>query len=446
MELYVITFSRYFIALFAVLYTLECFLAFRHEDEAARKWIYIRQTVFSFLFHFCAFLTMYFKTGRLDILFLFAFQVIALYTLIALYGMFYPEANRLLLNNMCFLMAVGFIMLMRLNYDKAVRQFCIIAVSSVIGLFVPYLLPKWKRWDLLTYILSVLGVLVLGAVLVLGSVTNGSKLSFSIVGVTFQPSELIKVLFVLAIAGILTMSTSFTQICISAIVAGAHVLILVFSRDLGGALIYSIAYIALVYVATANPLYPAGGLLAGGIASYGAYRIFSHVQVRIRAWLDPWSDIDATGYQITQSLFAIGCGGMFGLGLYHGSPNSIPHVETDFIFSALAEELGTIVGICLILVCVSCFLMLMKVAMGMREIFPRLCIVGFAVTYLIQVFLTIGGGMKLIPLTGVTLPLVSYGGSSVLGTILMFSFVQGFIVIGEKRKNGFAEKKQKEES
>ncbi len=445
MALYIVTFSRYFIALFAVLYTVECFLAFRHEKEEDRKWIYLRQTVYSFLFHFCAFLTMYFKTERMDILFLFAFQVIALYSVIALYGMFYPEANRLLLNNMCFLMTVGFIMLMRLNYDKAVRQFCIIAASCVIGLFVPHLLPKIRRWDIATYTLSVIGVLILGIVLISGTVTNGSKLSFTFAGVTFQPSELVKVFFVLAIAGILTMSQSLVQICISAVIAGAHVLILVFSRDLGSALIYSIAYIAIVYVATANPLYPAGGLLLGSMASYAAYRIFSHVQVRIRAWLDPWSDIDATGYQITQSLFAIGCGGMFGLGLYHGSPNSIPHVETDFIFSALSEELGTIVGICLILVCVSCFLMLMKVAMGMRDLFPKLCILGFGVTYLIQVFLTIGGGMKLIPLTGVTLPLVSYGGSSVLSTLLMFSLVQGFILIGEK-KHARAERKQKEES
>ncbi len=445
MALYIVTFSRYFIALFAVLYTVECFLAFRHEREEDRKWIYIRQTVFSFLFHFCAFITMYLKTERMDILFLFAFQVIMLYTVIALYGMFYPQANRLLLNNMCFLMTVGFIMLMRLNYDKAVRQFCIIAASCVIGLFVPTILPKVRRWDIATYVLAVVGVLILGTVLVAGTVTNGSKLSFSFFGITFQPSELVKVFFVLAISGILTMSRSFLQICISAVIAGAHVLILVFSRDLGSALIYSVAYVALVYVATANPFYPAGGLLLGGIASYAGYRIFSHVQVRIRAWLDPWSDIDATGYQITQSLFAIGCGGMFGLGLYHGSPDSIPHVETDFIFSALAEELGTIVGICLILVCVSCFLMLMTAAMRMRDLFSKLCVVGFGVTYLVQIFLTIGGGMKMIPLTGVTLPLVSYGGSSVLSTLLMFSLVQGFILIGEK-KHARTEKKQKEES
>lgn len=157
--------------------------------------------------------------------------------------------------------------------------------------------------------------------------------------------------------------------------------------------------------------------------------MFSHVRTRVIAFLHPWSNINDSGYQITQSLFAIGTGGWFGLGIDQGDPTSIPYVEQDFIFSAVAEEMGIIFGICLILVCVSCFIVFMKIAMQLKEDFYRYIAVGISTIYIFQVFLTIGGGTRFIPLTGVTLPLVSYGGSSVLTTIIMFSIIQGLYCI-----------------
>ena len=164
-------------------------------------------------------------------------------------------------------------------------------------------------------------------------------------------------------------------------------------------------------------------------ASIVAYHMFSHVRTRVIAFLHPWSNINDSGYQITQSLFAIGTGGWFGLGIDQGDPTSIPYVEQDFIFSAVAEEMGIIFGICLILVCVSCFIVFMKIAMQLKEDFYRYIAVGISTIYIFQVFLTIGGGTRFIPLTGVTLPLVSYGGSSVLTTIIMFSIIQGLYCI-----------------
>ena len=221
----------------------------------------------------------------------------------------------------------------------------------------------------------------------------------------------------------------FLRVCLTAAVAGVHVIILVVSKDLGSALIFFTVYVLMVFVATNNFLYLLAGIGGGSAAAAVAYRLFGHVQVRVQAWRDPWSEIDAGGYQITQSLFAISSGGWFGLGLFGGTPQSIPFVEADFIFSAVAEELGILFAMCLILVCISCFMMFMDISVKLKDRFYQLIAFGLGVTYIFQVFLTIGGGSKFIPLTGVTLPLVSYGGSSVLTTLVMFAVVEGLYMV-----------------
>ena len=233
-------------------------------------------------------------------------------------------------------------------------------------------------------------------------------------------------------------SNSFRQVVITTVVAAAHVIVLVASKDLGGALIFFVVYITMLYVATGNPFYFIGGLLSGSVAAVIAYRLFSHVRVRVVAWQDPISVIDNEGYQICQSLFAIGTGGWFGLGLNQGSPGKIPVVEQDFVFSAIAEELGGVFAICLIMVCMSCFLMFLNIAMQLKDSFYKLVALGLGITYGFQVFLTVGGVIKFIPSTGVTLPLVSYGGSSLLSTIIIFAIIQGFYILreGEGGQNG----------
>ncbi len=143
--------------------------------------------------------------------------------------------------------------------------------------------------------------------------------------------------------------------------------------------------------------------------------------------------IEKEGYQICQSLFAIGTGGWFGVGLYRGMPEKIPVVEQDFVFSAIAEEMGGIFAICLIMVCMSCFLMFLNIAMQLKDGFYKLVALGLGTTYGFQVFLTIGGVMKFIPSTGVTLPLVSYGGSSFFGTVILFAIIQGFYILRETK-------------
>lgn len=344
-------------------------------------------------------------------------------------------------------MAIGFVILTRLSYDKAVRQFIIAVISCVLAFIIPKLMEMVPNPAGFVWVYAALGIFLLLVVLLLGSVTNGSRLSFAVFGITFQPSEFVKIIFVFCIAALLARSAAFWNIALSALIAGAHVLILVLSKDLGSALIYFVAYVVMVYLATGKERYLFAGAFSGGFFAYVAYHLFAHIRVRVQAWRDPWSVIDREGYQITQSLFAIGCGGLFGLGMGQGSPSSIPYVETDFIFSAVVEELGILFSFCLLLVYMSCFIVFMQIALSLKDTFARLAVSGLGVVYIFQIFLTIGGGIKFIPLTGVTLPLISYGGSSVLSTILMFAMIQGLYLLGgshggKKKESARAKKQQ----
>ncbi len=434
MELYISEFSRYVITLIVFLYTYESFAVFRFQEEEGRGGIYARQNLLMFAFHFCSFLVICFETGDMAYLFFYAFQQIVLFAAIVLYHMLYPKTNRLVINNMCMLLSISFVILTRFNLGKAIRQFAIVTASLVAALAIPFFVQKFKFLKKLQWAYAMVGIAALGVVMVLGQTTYGSKLSFSVAGVTFQPSEFVKILFVFFVASALYQSSGFFEVFTTAVVAAAHVITLVISKDLGSALIFFVVYVLMVFVATKNIFYLLAGAAGGSGAAYIAYRVFAHVQVRVQAWKDPWSVIDAAGYQITQSLFAISSGGLFGLGLYKGTPGAIPLVEADFIFSAIAEEFGIICAICLILVCVSSFIMFMGIAHRLEDAFYQLTAFGLGATYIFQVFLTIGGGTKFIPLTGVTLPLISYGGSSVMTTLIMFAVMEGLHIIMEDQE------------
>lgn len=429
MELYITELSKYFITLFIALYTLECFLVFRFQEEEKRKGSYIRQNLLMFLVHFSCFLVICFETGKIEYLLFYVLQQILLFATIVLFKMIYPKGNQLIINNMCILLSVGFVILTRLSYEKAVKQFFIVTVSIIAGMIIPFFIHRLKFLKSLTWLYAGIGIAALGIVLILGSVTNGSKISYSIGGITFQPSEFIKIIFVFFLASALYESHDFLRVLITAVLAGIHVLILVASRDLGSALIFFVVYVMMVFIATGKWIYLILGSAGGCGAAVLAYHFFTHIQMRVQAWQDPFSCIDNAGYQISQSLFAISSGGWFGLGLFRGTPTSIPYVEADFVFSAVAEELGILFSMCVILICISCFIMFMNIAMRLKNKFYQLIAFGLGVTYIFQVFLTIGGGTKFIPMTGVTLPLISYGGSSVLTTLIMFFIIEGLYII-----------------
>ena len=415
----------------------------RRDEDGEKQGVYMIQNILMFCMHFTCFLSICFETGETEYLVFYAFQQVLLLVMIVLFRLLYPYGNKSFMNHVAMLLSVGFVVLTRLSYNKALKQFFIVAVSAVVAMAVPWVISKLRFLRDLKWLYALLGIGMLSVVLVLGAVTNGSKLSYSIGGITFQPSEFVKIIFVFYLAAALWKNHDLGAICLSAIFAGLHVMILVLSKDLGSALIFFAVYICLVYIASGRVRYFFAGLLCGGLAACMAYGLFDHVKVRVQAWKDPWSVIDSQGYQITQSLFAVSTGGFWGRGLFQGNPGTIPYVEEDFVFSAIAEELGIVVGICILLIALNCFVLLMKLSMEIKDKFYQLLAAGIGIVYLFQVFLTVGGGTKFIPMTGVTLPFISYGGSSILTSLILFYAAQG-IFIAKKLEDIEYERKKEE--
>ena len=433
----IIQVSKYLIIILMALYTLQCFTVFGKRDEESRQYLFMRQNMLMFFMHFVAFMVLYLEMAKTTLLIFYGAQVIYLAAVLLLFTKLYPRASRLLINNMCMLISIGFIMITRISYSQSTKQFKIAVVASVIALLVPVLIRKLRFITKMYWLYVLVGLGLLALVAIAARSTYGAKLSFDFGFFSIQPSEFVKIIYVFAVAGLLSHARDFKRIAVATGLAALHVLILVLSKDLGSALIFFITYLVMIFVSTRNPFYTLAGLLAGSGAAVGAYFLFNHVRVRVQAWQDPFRDYQGGGYQICQSLFAISAGGWFGTGLCQGSPEAIPFVEQDFMFSAIAEELGSIFGICLLLVCMSCFVMFVNISMQLTNRFYRLVAVGLGTTYAAQIFLTVGGGIKLIPMTGVTLPFVSYGGSSMLSTLIMFSIVQGLYMLqrDEEAKN-----------
>ncbi|MCD8108954.1 MAG: FtsW/RodA/SpoVE family cell cycle protein [Clostridiales bacterium] len=440
--------SKYVMIFLFMIYTYYSFAILGVKKEARQLRMYKSQTSCMMMIHLDAFLVLFAAQKEIRYLIFYAAQVAFVLFLFLIYRVIYRKAARMVVNHMCMLMLIGFIILARLDFSSAVKQFEIAVIASVVTIFIPQLVRKLKVLRKFTWVYCAVGILALGVVLVLGQMSGGAYLSFTIAGITFQPSEFVKIIFVFYVACMLYQSTDFRQICITTVAAAVHVLILVVSTDLGAALIFFITYVIMLYAATKKPLYLLGGLGVGCLAALAATRIFSHVRVRVEAWLDPFANISGSGWQVAQSLFAIGTGGWFGLGLYQGMPEKIPVGTSDFVFAAIVEEMGGAFGICIILVCLSCFLMFLNIAMQIRDPFYRLIALGLGSVYGIQVFLNIGGVIKCIPSTGLTLPLVSYGGSSILCTILMFAIIQGLYIFRQDEgesdaQNQFEQKKQR---
>ena len=444
LEIYITEISKYIISAIMIAYVLVSIIPLvRRDEDGEKQGVYMIQNILMFCMHFTCFLSICFETGETEYLVFYAFQQVLLLVMIVLFRLLYPYGNKSFMNHVAMLLSVGFVVLTRLSYNKALKQFFIVAVSAVVAMAVPWVISKLRFLRDLKWLYALLGIGMLSVVLVLGAVTNGSKLSYSIGGITFQPSEFVKIIFVFYLAAALWKNHDLGAICLSAIFAGLHVMILVLSQDLGSALIFFAVYICLVYIASGRVRYFFAGLLCGGLAACMAYGLFDHVKVRVQAWKDPWSVIDSQGYQITQSLFAVSTGGFWGRGLFQGNPGTIPYVEEDFVFSAIAEELGIVVGICILLIALNCFVLLMKLSMEIKDKFYQLLAAGIGIVYLFQVFLTVGGGTKFIPMTGVTLPFISYGGSSILTSLILFYAAQG-IFIAKKLEDIEYERKKEE--
>lgn len=426
--------SKYIILILFIIYTIYAFVHIRTVEGKHKSHYILKQRIIIYAIHFIAHLVLYLNTENLTILLFYPFEVMFMIAYMKFYNNFYPRSNPKLINHYCMFISIGFIMIARLNPDKLFKQFVIIAVTSFAAFFIPAIMKRGKFLRKFTWVFAFLGMGLLAAVLILGQITYGAKINLTISGSTFSPTEIVKLLFVFFVAGVLYNDASFKRVVKVSVVSLIYILLLVLSRDLGGALIFFVTYLVMVYVSSRKSIYlllGAGGFTAAGFI---AYKLFAHVRTRINTWTTSFDLIRNDTSQISQSLFAISTGGLFGLGLCNGLPNTIPVVISDLIFSAICEELGLIFGICLILLYTSCFLQIAHVATQLSDPFYRLLAVGFGVEFILQALLNIGGSVKFIPLTGITLPLISYGGSSAMEMVLLFAMLQGIFILRDIRR------------
>jgi cell division protein FtsW (lipid II flippase) len=270
-------------------------------------------------------------------------------------------------------------------------------------------------------------------------VINGAQLWIDVAGMRFQPGELAKLAMVVFLAAYLERNRALLSIATQrvgpflipaprhlapvVVAAGMALVIMAGLRDLGSALLLFGVFMAMLYVATGRIAYPALGAVAFAAGSYLAYLLFPHVQRRVEIWLDPWTDVSGASYQLAQSLFAIGTGGLTGTGLGLGRPQDVPFSATDAIFVVIGEELGLLGATAVLLA----FLLLafrgLKIATTARDEFGTLLAVGLTFTLAFQTFVIVGGLTRLVPLTGITLPFMSYGGSSLLSNYLLVALL-----------------------
>ena len=436
--------SNYIIMIMCAIYAISCFTIFLPSSEERQVKRMDRQERFMFLFHFLCYGVLFCQTFDVKIIALYVAQAVFFKLLIFIYEHLYMDCSRILMNHTCFLLLIGFVMLTRLSFDKAIKQFAIVVVSSVVVLIIPFFMEKAYWLKRLRWLYGLIGLLFLASVFVIGTTKNGSTNWISFGGFALQPMEFVKIAFVFFIAAMLEKPADFKRLIVTILFSACHVMVLIMEKDLGGALLYFVIFVFMCYAATGRGIYIFGGLSLGALAGKVAYTLFSHVRVRFEAWLDPWSIIEGRGYQIAQSLFAIGTGGWFGMGLTQGRPSDIPVVESDFIFSAIAEEFGIFFAICLILIYLGVFVHFLRIAMDVQGRFYKLVAYGFSICFIFQVFLTIGGVTKFIPSTGVTLPLISYGGSSVASTLIIFAIMQGIFMIAYQEDEEDEENEQLE--
>ena len=414
MDTFIVIVTKYLFILLMLFYTWESFSALIHTKRYQAAGIFQRQNAIIFVTYILGIVTIFMNqkdTTDVNVIILGGLQMCFLIVVLGIFPIIYPNINKGILSNMCMLLTIGFIILARLSFEKSVKQFIIVAVVTMLSLIVPYLMSRFNMWKSLTWIYCFVGLGLLVAVLVVGTLSRGAKLYIKISGFTFQPSEFVKIIFVFFIAGMLSKSAEFGHLVLSAVLAGLYVIVLVISTDLGSALIFFMMYLFMVYVGTKKVRYLFIGMAGISTASVIAYKLFSHVQVRVLVWKNPFAAdiINNSGYQVSQSLFALGSGGLMGTGLYQGYPNKIP-------------------------------ISFLNTAMEQNSMFNRLVCVGLGVGYAIQIILTVGGAINMIPSTGVTLPLISSGGSSILSTLIVFAIIQGLAIVGTANMNSVRRK------
>jgi cell division protein FtsW (lipid II flippase) len=354
---------------------------------------------------------------------------------------FAPGADATLLPIAATLNGIGFIAISRLDRDLARVQAGWTAVSVAAFVLTLVLVRHIRTLERYRYTCLLIGVaaLLLPSLPGIGTEINGARLWVRLGPLNFQPGEAAKVLLVVFFAAYLVekreLLRSGTRRFLGLAMPdpkhlgplllawGFSILVMVRQKDLGSSLLFFAVFAAMLYIATERPayLFVASGMFVVGAVV--AYQFFGHVRDRVGAWIDPWSVAKTTGFQIVQSMYALGSGGFAGTGLGLGSPQKIPNAPTDFVFSAIGEELGLIGTVAV------CILFLLFVGSGFRiavqadRPFNKLFAAGLTTIIGVQAFVIIGGVIRVIPLTGVTLPFVSYGGSSLVANFVIVALL-----------------------
>lgn len=354
-------------------------------------------------------------------------------------------ADPLLLPLAFVLNGLGLVMVRRLDFAQEAQQAPAQTIWTIvaIGVFVATLviLRDYAMLDGYRYLLGIGAVvfLMLPSLPGLGEEINGAELWVQLGPLTFQPGEIAKLALVAFFASYLSekrallsvMTNRFGPLHVPPARAVAPILIvwflslgvLVFQKDLGLSLLVFGVFVAMLYIGTGRSTYVVLGTTLFAAGAYVAWTIFTHVQTRIGTWLDPWADYERGGYQLAQGLFAMGTGGIFGEGLGQGRPDMIPAVSTDFIFAAFGEETGLLGTTALLLLYVLFVARGFAVAARARDDFGQLLAGGLTVLFGLQVFVILGGVTRLLPLTGVTLPFMSYGGSSLVANYALVALL-----------------------
>ncbi len=338
-------------------------------------------------------------------------------------------ADRLLLTLVNFLCALGVLVLCRMDIEKGLDQ----AVNYGIGILamltclLAYRLRRGR--GLLVRLAALAAVLLMASPLLFGKEKNGALAWVSFAGVNFQPSEIVKIALVLVLSQLLSRR----KMAQAYLFAGLCLGLLLLQKDLGTALLYYAVALIMIFSATGRFSLLAAGLAGASAGALLGYGMFSHVKKRVRIWVDPWYDYNGAGYQIVQSLIAMVNGGLWGVGLGVGNANAIPEYATDFIFPVILNEFGALFGICVILIYLLIFARGIGIALRARQRSDALLALGCSSFLALQTFVIIAGNIKMIPLTGVTLPFVSHGGTSLLSSLGIIGLLEG--VAGENSRN-----------
>jgi cell division protein FtsW (lipid II flippase) len=352
-----------------------------------------------------------------------------------------PAADQLVLPLASILCALSLVMMARLVPDLVLRQGLWMAVGAVTLLGTLALLPSVGWLRRYRYSAAGLGLLLVLSTFLFGLDPNGSgaRLWLGAGGVYFQPSEILKILLVIFFAAYLDdygELLTHAELRLGPIrlpplpylaplvfMIALALMTIVLQHDLGAALLIFGVFLALLYVASGRLLYVVLGLgmfMGGGFL---LYRLVSIVQLRVQLWLDPWATSSSTGYQIVQALTALAAGGIFGSGLTFGYPLYVPAVHTDFMIAAIGEELGLAGTLAVVAIYALLVHRGLRIAVQTRDTFGSLLAAGLTSVIAIQAFVILAGSIKLMPLTGVTLPLLSYGGSSVLANFVVLALL-----------------------